>query len=111
MVDYTTGKVITSVPICTGTDATWLDPGQKLVFNSCSDGTITISHIDGPDKVTVVSTLPTARGARTMTLDPGTHRLYTAAQIFAPVDPRAPAGTRPSAIPDSFHVLVFEPKQ
>jgi DNA-binding beta-propeller fold protein YncE len=111
VVDYTSGKVVTSVPICTGTDATWFDAALKLVFNSCSDGNITISHVDGPDKVTVIATLPTARGARTMTLDPVTHRLYTAAQNFAPADPAAPAGTRPAAIPDSFHVLVFEMKQ
>ncbi len=111
VVDYTTGKVVTSVPICTGTDATWIDDAQRLIFNSCSDGNITISHIDGPDKVSVVATLPTARGARTMTLDPVTHRLYTAAQNFAPIDPTAPAGTRPTAIPDSFHVLVFEMKR
>ncbi|MEO7134777.1 MAG: YncE family protein [Vicinamibacterales bacterium] len=111
VVDYTTGKVITSVPICTGTDATWIDDGLRLIFNSCSDGNITISHIDGPDKVTVVATLATARGARTMTLDPVTHRLYTAAQNFAPLAPGAPAATRPTAIADSFHVLVFEMKQ
>jgi YVTN family beta-propeller protein len=118
MVDYTTGKVVASVPICTGTDATWFDPQTKLVFNSCSDGNITISRMDGPNALTVVETLPTARGARTMTLDPVTHRIYTAAQKFGPVDPNAPpppAGARgrggPPAIPDSFHVMVFEMKR
>ena len=60
--------------------------------------------------MTVVATLTTARGARTMALDPSTHRLYTAAQNFAPADPARRRGTRPTAIPDSFHVLVFEMK-
>lgn len=114
LVEYTTGKVVASVPICTGTDATWFDPQTRLVFNSCSDGNITISRFDGSNGLAVIETLPTARGARTMTLDATTHRLYTAAQRFAPVDPNAPpppAGARrggPAAIPDSFHVLVFE---
>lgn len=111
LVDYTTGKVVTSVPICTGTDATWFDASTRMVFTSCSDGHITISRFDAPDKLAVVDTLTTARGARTMTIDPATHRIYTAAQKFAAADPAAPAGTRPTPIPDSFHVLVFEIEQ
>jgi YVTN family beta-propeller protein len=111
LVDYTNGKVVTSVPICTGTDATWFDASTKLVFNSCSDGHITISRFDAPNTLTVIETLTTARGARTMAIDPGTHRIYTAAQNFAPADPSAAAGTRPTPIPDSFHVLVFEIKK
>jgi YVTN family beta-propeller protein len=111
LVDYTTGKVVTSVKICEGTDATWYDPGTRLVFNSCGDGNITMTRFDAPNKLTVVGTLPTARGARTMAVDPVTHRIYTAAQNYAPPDPNAAAGARPTAIPDSFHVLVFEMKR
>jgi YVTN family beta-propeller protein len=111
LIDYTTGTVVASVPICTGTDATWFDAGTKLVFNSCSDGHITISRFEAPNKLTVVETLPTARGARTMTIDPATHRVYTAAQNFVTPASSAPAGTRPTPVPDSFHVLVFELKK
>ena len=35
------GKVVASVPICAGTDATWYDAGTKLAFSSCRDGKIT----------------------------------------------------------------------
>jgi DNA-binding beta-propeller fold protein YncE len=111
MIDAASGKVVASAPICTGTDATAFDPGTKLAFSSCSDGNITVVHEDAPDKLTVVQTIATARGARTMTLDPATHRLYTATQKFQPVDPAAtPAAGRgrgPAPIPESFHVLVF----
>jgi DNA-binding beta-propeller fold protein YncE len=110
LVDYTTGKVVTSVAICEGTDATWYDAANKLVFNSCGDGHITISKFDAPDKLTVVSTLATTRGARTMAFDPATRRIYTAAQNYeAPAAGAAP-GARPTPVPDSFHVLVFEVK-
>jgi YVTN family beta-propeller protein len=111
MIDYTSGKVVASVPICQGTDATWYDDASKLVFNSCGDGHITVSHMDSPNKLTVLETIDTARGARTMAFDPATRRIYTAAQSYAAPDPAAAANARPIAIPDSFHVLVFELKR
>lgn len=116
MIDNKTGKVLASAPICDGTDATAYDPGAKLVFVSCSDGKVTIARVDGPDKLTVVQTLETAPGSRTMTIDPATHRIYLAAVSRQPPDPNAPppaAGQRgrgPAVVPDSFKVLVFAPK-
>lgn len=117
MIDATNGRVVASVAICRGTDATWFDPGTKMSFSSCSDGHITVVHMDSPDSLTVVETIDTTRGARTMALDAATHRIYVAGARYEPVDPNAPApppppaGRRgrggPPAIPDSFHVLVF----
>jgi PQQ-like domain len=118
MIDAKTGKVLANAPICRGTDATQFDASAKMAFSSCSDGHITAVKVDG-DKLTVVQTIETTRGARTMAIDPATHRLYTAAQKYLAVDPNAPApaapagGGRargPAAIPDSFHVLVFATK-
>jgi len=111
MIDYATGKVVASVPICQGTDATWYDSTSKLIFNSCGDGHITVSHMDSPNKLTVVETIDTARGARTMAFDPATRRIYTAAQNYAAPAAGAAANARPTPIPDSFHVLVFEMKR
>jgi DNA-binding beta-propeller fold protein YncE len=113
MIDGQSGKVVASAPICTGTDATWFDAGTKMAFSSCSDGHITAVHMDAPDKLTVVQTIETERGARTMTGDPATHNLYVAAQKYQPADPNAPppaAGQRargPAAIPDSLHALIL----
>jgi YVTN family beta-propeller protein len=111
MIDYTSGKVVASAKICQGTDATWYDAASKLIFNSCGDGHITVTHLDAPDKLTVVETIDTARGARTMAFDPATRRIYTAAQNYAAPDPSAAANARPTPVPDSFHVLVFEMKR
>jgi len=113
MIDDTNGRVVTSVPICAGTDATAYDPGTKLVFVSCSDGHVTIAHLDSPDKLTVVQTLETLPRSRTMTVDTATHKIYLAAVKLQPPDPNAPApqpgqrGRGPAAVPESFHVLVY----
>ena len=110
MIDAKTGRVIANMPICSGTDATWFDPGTKMVFSSCNGGggTITAGKVEG-DKLTVVQTISTVRGARTMALDPATHNLYVVGQKYAPTDAAAAPGGRggPPAIADSFHVLIL----
>jgi DNA-binding beta-propeller fold protein YncE len=68
MMDSTNGKIVAEVPIGAGVDATWFDSGTGYAFSSCSTGTVTVAHEDSPDKLTVVQTLPTATGARTMAL-------------------------------------------
>jgi YVTN family beta-propeller protein len=116
MIDDTNGKIVAHVPICRGTDATGYDPSTSLVFVSCSDGKVTIAHVDGPAALSVVQTLETSRGSRTIAVDPATHKLYLAAVSYQPVDPNAPppaAGqraARPTPIPDSFKVIVFGSK-
>jgi YVTN family beta-propeller protein len=108
MMDSSIGTVLARVPIGAGADATWFDPGTGYVFSSCSDGTTTVAHEDSPEKLTVVQTLQTERGARTMALDPATHRIYLAAVRFAPPPPGAPPNARPIALPDSMRILVYE---
>jgi hypothetical protein len=67
------------VPIGAGVDATAFDPVTQLAFASCGgSGTTIIAHEDTPDKLTVVQTLKTQPRARTMTLDPKTHKIYLA---------------------------------
>ena len=114
MMDSTNGKTLANVPIGDGVDGTSFDPATLLAFSSCGrDGATTIAHEDAPDKLTTVQTLTTERGARTMTIDLKTHKIYLpSAQFEAPASP-APAGTpgappqRPKMIPGTFKVLVF----
>ena len=113
MMDSTSGKVVGSVPIGAGVDANRFDPGTMLAFASCGQaGSVTIAKEEAPDKLTVVQTLETARGARTMTLDPKTHKIYLAAVDYQmPAAPPAgnPPGKapRPQMVPNSFKVLVY----
>ena len=105
MMDSATGKVVSSVPIGQGVDANAFDPETQLAFASCGDGTVTIAHEDSPDKLTVVQTLATERGSRTMTLDPKTHRIYLAAAKF---EAPAEGQRRGRQVPGSFRILVYE---
>jgi YVTN family beta-propeller protein len=108
VVNADTGKVLTTVPIGGGVDAAAFDPETGLVFSSNGEGTLTVVHEDSPDKYTVVENVKTQRGARTMALDPKTHRAYLVTAEFGP--PPAPTPERPrprpSIVPGTFTLLV-----
>jgi YVTN family beta-propeller protein len=74
-----TGKVIATLPIGEHVDATAFDPETKLIFNSNGEGTVTVIHQDGPDKYSALETVKTLPRAKTMALDPKTHRLFLSA--------------------------------
>jgi DNA-binding beta-propeller fold protein YncE len=110
MMDNTSGNVVATVPIGRGVDADAFDPGTQLAFASCGDGTTTIAHEDAPDKLTVVQKLTTARGARTMALDPVTHNIYLAtAQVDTSTNQPSGGGERRRMrfVPDTFKILVY----
>jgi hypothetical protein len=71
-----TGQVIATLPIGDHVDATAFDPDSRLVFNSNGEGTVTVIHQDSPDKYSVVENVKTLPKAKTMALDPKTHRLF-----------------------------------
>jgi hypothetical protein len=109
MMDSTNGKVMYSVPIGEGVDSTWFDPTTKLAFTSNGGaGTVSVAHEDSPAALKMVQTLKTARGARTMTLDPTTHTIYLAATDY---EPQAPGSKdRPKALAGTFRVLTYQMK-
>ena len=104
--DATAGKLVTTVPIGQGVDATRFDPGTQLAFASCGDGTITVIHEDTPDRYTVSQVVHTMNGARTMELDPATHTLYTASAKMGEL-PKGRRG-RPPMIPNTFTLLTLQ---
>ncbi len=113
VMDSTSGKVVATVSIGLGVDANAFDPGTQLAFSSNGEGTVTIAHEETPDKFTVVQTLTAERGARTMALDPKTHRIYLSSAKFEPM-PTPAAGAprqRPRIVPGSFKVLVYGLKE
>ncbi len=120
MLDAGTGKVIATVPIGTGVDGCAFDEARKLVFASCGEGTTTIAKEETPDKLSIVQILKTERGARTIAIDPSTHRIYLPTAQFEPAPPAAanqgeggsPAPAprvRPKIIPNTVKLLVFAP--
>jgi YVTN family beta-propeller protein len=105
--DADQGKVVTTVPIGSGVDATSFDDQLKLVFSSNGDGTLTVIHEDGPNAFVVVENAATEKGARTQALDKASHKIYLATSQFGP----APAPTadhphpRGPMVPGSFVIL------
>lgn len=108
MLDSTTGKVIATTPIGAGVDACAFDDADQLIFASCADGTTTIAKVES-DKMKLVQTLPTERGARTMALDPVTRRIYLATAKFDQnaKDERG----RPKILDGTFRVLIYSVEQ
>ncbi|QOY85125.1 YncE family protein [Paludibaculum fermentans] len=106
--DIATGKVIAKLPIGEGSDGVAFDAERGMAFSSNGSGTLTVVAEAGAG-YKVAATLPTERGARTITLDPGSHKLYSPTAQFGPV----PAATaqqphpRPPALPGTFHLLVI----
>ena len=111
VVDAGTGKVVTTVAIGDGPDATAYDPDKKLVFSSNGAGTLTVVKQESADKYTVLDNVKTEKSARTMALDPKTHKIYLpAAQFGAPPAPTADnPHPRGKAVPGSFHLIVVSP--
>lgn len=109
IVNADNGKVLASLPIGDGVDATSFDESTGLAFASCGEGVLTVVSEESPDKFSVAENVPTQRGARTMALDSKTHQVYTVTAKFGP----PPAATaqqphpRPSILPDTFVVLVL----
>jgi YVTN family beta-propeller protein len=113
MLNTQSGKVVQTVPIGAGVDGCAFDDARQLAFASCGDGTTTIAKEEAPDKLTVLQTLETERGARTMTLDPKSHRIYLASAQFQPPpspSPGAPPG-RPTVVPNTLKLLVYGPAE
>jgi YVTN family beta-propeller protein len=102
--DANDGHPIAYVAIGDGPDGAAFDAQRQLVFiPNGKSGSLTLVHEDDPDHYRVAQTLPTQASARTIVLDPDTHRLYLPAARFAP----QPEGSkeRPPMLPDSFTVL------
>jgi len=94
VVDAATGKVVAEITNGDRVDALGWDPVQKLIYipSGAGKGTVTVVHQDSPDKYTVVATVETFPGAKTITVDSKTHTAYLFQPEFGPPPAGAPAG-------------------
>jgi hypothetical protein len=102
VVDATTGKVVATVQNGDGVDALGWDPAEKLIYIPAGrDSNVTIVHEDSPDKYTIVATVTTMRGAKTITVDTVKHVAYLFQPEYGPPAPGAPPepGGRPARGP------------
>jgi DNA-binding beta-propeller fold protein YncE len=94
VLDASNGKIVATIKNGTRVDALGWDPSKKLIFiPNGGEGNVTVVHQDSPDKYTVVDTVATFAGAKTIAVDPKTHNAY----LFQPE--RGPAPAPPAGAP------------
>ncbi|MDP9038849.1 MAG: YncE family protein [Acidobacteriota bacterium] len=106
VVNADTGAVITTLPIGVHTDATWFDPGTKLIFNA-NRGTTTVIRQSGPDTYSVVQSWVPAGHANTLAIDFKTHRVFQASSLYESTPGADGAAAKVSVVPGSFAVQVW----
>lgn len=109
VLDSQTGKVLADVQTGSGADGAVFDTSTGSAITSNGEGTLTVVKEIKPGQFKAVQTVPTMRGARTMTIDPKTHHLYLTTAEYGPT----PAATtenprpRPAVKPGTFMVLEY----
>jgi YVTN family beta-propeller protein len=106
--DAVNGKQVALVAIGEHPDAAGYDEKRGLVYSSNGEGTLSVVRQDSADRYSVVQSVPTQRGARTMALDAATGKVYLVTADFGPAPPATAEQPhpRPALLPDSFVVLV-----
>jgi len=98
VLDASSGKVVATIPNGTRVDALGWDPGKKLIYiPNGGEGNVTVVHQDSADKYTVVATVPTFAGAKTITVDANTHNVYLFQPERGPAPAPAPGAAPPAA--------------
>jgi DNA-binding beta-propeller fold protein YncE len=94
VVDASSGKVVATIANGTRVDALGWDPSEKLIYvPNGGEGNVTVVHQDSADTYSVVATVATFAGAKTIAVDAKTHRAY----LFQPE--RGPAPPPPADAP------------
>ena len=90
VVDPNSGKIVATIANGTRVDALGWDPVKKLVYiPNGGEGNVTVVHQDAADTYTVVATVPTFAGAKTIAVDPKTHNAYLFQPERGPAPPPA----------------------
>ncbi|MFL5771653.1 MAG: YncE family protein [Flavisolibacter sp.] len=105
VMNASTGKIVKQLPIGEGCDGVAFDPNKRLIFTSNGEGTLTVIKETGEDSYNIEGNYPTKRGARTITIDEKSGKLYLPTADF---DSSQTQNGRPKMIPGSFQVLVVE---
>ncbi|HET9830859.1 MAG TPA: hypothetical protein VFP91_04100 [Vicinamibacterales bacterium] len=90
VVDASSGKVVATIANGTRVDALGWDPSRKLIYiPNGAEGNVTVAHQDSADTYSVVATVTTTLGAKTICVDPKTHNAYLFQPERGPAPPPA----------------------
>ncbi|HZZ18246.1 MAG TPA: hypothetical protein VFE25_02695 [Opitutaceae bacterium] len=108
VVDSDTGALVATPAIGEDPDGDAFDPATGLIYSSSVMGTVTVLREDSAGSFSLVQTVTTAPGARTISLDSKTGRVYLCTGKYK--DAPAPTADNPhprrQGIAGSFEVLV-----
>jgi hypothetical protein len=111
VIDADNGRQVAALPIGAHTDGAAFDPFTRRAFSSNGDGTLSVIGEKSPNSFVSLGSVPTMLGARTMTLDPKTGRLYLVAadvKINESADPKD-FRHRYSVVPGTAKLLFLDP--
>jgi DNA-binding beta-propeller fold protein YncE len=96
VVDALTGKVVAKLPAGKGVDALGWDPVEKLIYIPAGrDGIVTVYHEDAADRYSLVATVKTMTGVRTITVDAKRHVAYGFTPEYGPASAPVAGETAP----------------
>jgi len=105
VMDATNGKVIASFPTGDGADGVGFDNKLKTAYSSNGEGTLTVVKELSADNYVLAENVVTKPGARTITVDQKTHKVYLPSASFKPATKES---FRPQVIPGTFKILTVE---
>ena len=104
ILDAGTGAIISKIPIGADCDGVAFDEVAKCIYTSNGEGNITVVKEESKDSYNKIATIPTKKGARTITIDAATHKLYLPTAEYETTNQ---ANGRPAVVPNTFQVMVM----
>jgi DNA-binding beta-propeller fold protein YncE len=106
----TDGKILANLPLAGSSDGAVFNPATMEAFSTHSNGTMTVVKEKSPTSFEVEQNLQTMLGARTLTLDSKTNRIFAMSVERGPAPPPPAGGGRGgqgAAVPGSFTILMI----
>jgi len=107
ILDADSGKVVSTLPIGKGVDATGFDAQSDNAFSSNGDGTLTVIHEKDAQTFEVLQNVDTVSGARTMAVDSKKHQIWlVSAKARELTEAEKTEHKRRAFVPDTFEAIV-----
>ncbi len=103
VIDYSNGKTITVLPIGEDCDGLWFDKAKATIFASNKGGTVTVIKQLTANAYKVIANVKTQFGAKTITGDEGTHKIYVSTATLK----KDSGSDKTTIVPGTFKVMVL----